>query len=92
MSVAPGLNSLSKAVKKAKEEDIDYCLFLLNNPNKVQDLPNDFGGAKCPKFNIVGPVEWNNLQLAQKIASAQNKELKYKKTKLLNYYVSLTQY
>lgn len=56
----------------------DACLFLLNNPNKVQDLPNDFGGAKCPKFNIVGPVEWNNLQLAQKIASAQNKELKYR--------------
>jgi dTDP-glucose 4,6-dehydratase len=56
----------------------DGCLFLLNNPNKVQDLPNDFGGAKCPKFNIVGPVEWNNLQLAEKIAEAQNKKLKYR--------------
>ena len=56
----------------------DGCLFLLNNPNKVQELPNDFGGAKCPKFNLVGPVEWNNLELAQKIAKAQNKELKYR--------------
>tara|TARA_X000000950_G_scaffold287305_1_gene399093 strand:+ start:812 stop:1843 length:1032 start_codon:yes stop_codon:yes gene_type:complete len=56
----------------------DGCLFLLNNPNKVQELPNDFGGAKCPKFNLVGPVEWNNLELAQKIARAQNKELKYR--------------
>ncbi len=56
----------------------DGCLFLLNNPNKVQELPNDFGGAKCPKFNLVGPVEWNNLELAKKIAKAQNKELKYR--------------
>ena len=31
----------------------------------------------CPKFNLVGPVEWDNLTLAQKIGS-QNKELKYK--------------
>ena len=56
----------------------DGCLFLLNYPNKAQELPIDYGGAKCPKFNLVGPVEWNNLELAQKIASAQNKELKYR--------------
>jgi dTDP-glucose 4,6-dehydratase len=56
----------------------DGCLFLLNNPNKVQELPIDFGGAKCPKFNLVGPVEWNNLELGQKIAKAQNKELLYR--------------
>ena len=37
----------------------------------------DFGGAKCPKFNIVGSEELNNLQLAQIIAKCQNKELKY---------------
>ena len=41
-------------------------------------MPNDYGAAKCPKFNLVGPVEWNNLVLAQKIAMSQNKELKYK--------------
>tara|TARA_B100000965_G_C19011686_1_gene506987 strand:- start:43 stop:522 length:480 start_codon:yes stop_codon:yes gene_type:complete len=56
----------------------DGCLFLLNNPNKVQELPNDFGEAKCPKFNLVGPVEWNNLELAEKIAESQNKKLKYR--------------
>jgi dTDP-glucose 4,6-dehydratase len=56
----------------------DGCLFLLKNPNKVQELPIDFGGAKCPKFNLVGPVEWNNLELGQKIAKAQNKELLYR--------------
>jgi dTDP-glucose 4,6-dehydratase len=34
-------------------------------------------GVKCPKFNIVGKQEINNLQLAQIIADAQGKELKY---------------
>ena len=55
----------------------DGCLFLLNNQDKIKNLSKDFGGAKCHKFNLVGPVEWNNLELAQKIARAQNKELKY---------------
>lgn len=55
----------------------DGCLFLLNNQNKIDNLNKDYGGAKCPKFNLVGPVEWNNLELAQKIARAQNKDLKY---------------
>ena len=35
------------------------------------------GGAKCPKFNIVGSEELNNLELAQIIADSQGKELKY---------------
>jgi dTDP-glucose 4,6-dehydratase len=56
----------------------DGCLFLLQNQNKIDQLEQDYGGAKCPKFNLVGPVEWDNLELAQKIARAQNKELKYK--------------
>jgi dTDP-glucose 4,6-dehydratase len=34
-------------------------------------------GVKCPKFNIVGKQEINNLQLAQIIADAQGKQLKY---------------
>lgn len=55
----------------------DGCLFLLNNQNKIDNLNKDYGGAKCHKFNLVGPVEWNNLELAQKIARAQNKDLKY---------------
>ena len=37
----------------------------------------DYGGAKCPKFNIVGSEEINNLELAQIIADSQGKELKY---------------
>ena len=37
----------------------------------------DFGGAKCPKFNIVGSEELNNLELAKIIATSQGKELKY---------------
>ena len=36
-----------------------------------------WGNAKCPKFNIVGSEELNNLELAQIIAEAQGKELKY---------------
>ena len=36
------------------------------------------GGAKCPKFNIVGVQELDNLQVAQIIADAQNKKLSYK--------------
>ena len=54
----------------------DGMLFLLQNQSKISQLPNDYGGAKCPKFNLVGPVEWDNLALAQKIAMSQNKELK----------------
>ena len=37
----------------------------------------DYGGAKCPKFNIVGSEELNNLELAQIIADSQGKELKH---------------
>jgi dTDP-glucose 4,6-dehydratase len=55
----------------------DGCLFLLKNQNKIFNLKKDYGGAKCPKFNLVGQVEWNNLELAQKIAQAQNKKLNY---------------
>ena len=50
----------------------DGCLFLLNN-EKINKIKNDYGGAKCPKFNLVGPVEWNNLELAQKIANVQKR-------------------
>lgn len=37
----------------------------------------DYGGATCPKFNIVGAEEVDNLSLAQMISKALNKELKY---------------
>ena len=57
-------------------EDVsDAIYFLLTNPVKSEV---DFGGAKCPKFNIVGAQELDNLQVAQIIADAQNKKLNYK--------------
>jgi dTDP-glucose 4,6-dehydratase len=53
----------------------DGLLFLLNL--KGVTFEKDYGGAKCPKFNLVGPEEINNLELAKLIAEAQNKELNY---------------
>ena len=56
-------------------EDVsDAVLFLLNNK---LDLEIEWGGAKCPKFNIVGAEEINNYDLAQLIADSQNKPLNY---------------
>ena len=50
-------------------------MFLLAQDAVVET--GNYGGAKCPKFNIVGAEELNNLQLAQIIADVQGKELKY---------------
>jgi dTDP-glucose 4,6-dehydratase len=56
-------------------EDVsDALLFLLKQPTIEE---TNWGGAKCPKFNIVGARELNNLELAQMIALAQDKELNY---------------
>ena len=54
----------------------DGLMFILDN---LQDYKHsgDYGAAKCPKFNLVGPEEIDNLELAQIIARAQGKELKY---------------
>jgi len=54
----------------------DGLMFILDN---LQDYKHtgDYGDAKCPKFNLVGPEEVNNLQLAQMIADSQGKELHY---------------
>jgi dTDP-glucose 4,6-dehydratase len=54
----------------------DGLMFILE---KLQDYKHegDYGHAKCPKFNLVGPEEIDNLELAQIIARAQGKELKY---------------
>ena len=35
------------------------------------------GGARCPKFNLVGPEEIDNLTLAQTISQVMNKQLTY---------------
>ncbi len=57
--------------------DVADAVYFLMKYN-VNGLPiNDFGGAKCHKFNIVGSEELDNLELAKIIAQYQNKELKY---------------
>ena len=56
------------------EDVASAVLFLVNYEGNFEST---WGGAKCPKFNIVGSEELNNLQLAQIIAEAQDKELKY---------------
>ena len=57
------------------EDVADATLFLLKNDQTVNVSNNT--GVKCPKFNICGATELNNLELAQMIADAQGKELKY---------------
>jgi len=56
------------------EDVADAIYFLLTN--ELGDSI-DFGGAKCPKFNIVGSEEIDNLELAQIIADIQGKCLNY---------------
>lgn len=57
----------------------DGLMFILE---KLQDYKHtgDYGGAKCPKFNLVGPEEIDNLTLAKMIADAVGKELIYEMT------------
>jgi dTDP-glucose 4,6-dehydratase len=56
-------------------EDVSSAvLFILNHKGGFETT---YGGAKCPKFNIVGSEEMNNLELAQFIAATQGRELKY---------------
>ena len=54
-------------------------MFILEN---LQDYKHtgDYGGAKCPKFNLVGPEEIDNLTLAKMIAAAVGNELQYEMT------------
>jgi len=56
-------------------EDVAEAIYFILTKKIKNDI--DFGGAKCPKFNIVGSQELNNLELAQIIAKCQSKELKY---------------
>mgnify|MGYP001268554576 CR=1 FL=1 len=50
-------------------------LFIINNK---PSCPVDYGGAKIPKFNIVGSQELSNLELAQLISGTIGIPLKYK--------------
>lgn len=56
-------------------EDVAEAIYFILTNNFENE--KDFGGAKCPKFNIVGSEELNNLELAKIIAESQNKKLKY---------------
>lgn len=49
-------------------------MFLLGRDIRLQP---DYGGARCPKFNIVGAEEWDNLKLAKTIAEIQGQSLNY---------------
>jgi dTDP-glucose 4,6-dehydratase len=55
------------------EDVADAVLFLASK----KFIETTYGGAKCPKFNIVGSEELNNLELAEIIAWAQDKPLLY---------------
>lgn len=57
-------------------EDVADALLFLYNYN-IDSLDMDKTGAKCQKFNIVGKDEIDNLELAEFIASTQNKKLEY---------------
>ena len=57
------------------EDVADATLFLLEHSDTLNIENNT--GIKCPKFNICGATELNNLELAKMIAAAQGKELKY---------------
>jgi len=57
-------------------EDVAEAIYFLLKKEIKPEV--DFGGAKCPKFNIVGAEEINNLELAQIIAHSQGKDLNYK--------------
>ena len=58
-------------------KDVASALMFILNLDRKSIHFDDYGGAKCPKFNIVGAEEINNLDLALMIAKAQGKELNY---------------
>ena len=55
-------------------------MFILNTLPPGYKHSGDYGHAHCPKFNLVGTEEIDNLTLAQMIATAQNRELIYEMT------------
>lgn len=51
--------------------DAMHFLLHLNEDQLKRVYEPDYGNAKCPKFNIVGKEEINNLELVNYIAAAQ---------------------
>lgn len=54
--------------------DVADALWFLLNYDSSKLTIDDFGGAKCHKFNIVGSEELDNLELAQYIGECQGKQ------------------
>lgn len=54
----------------------DALMFILGLDDTK--FEKDYGGAKCPKFNIVGNEEIDNLELIKIIGNIMNKEVNYK--------------
>jgi dTDP-glucose 4,6-dehydratase len=54
--------------------DAMYFLLHLNEDQLKKIYEPDFGGAKCPKFNVVGKEEIDNLSLVKYIANAVGKD------------------
>jgi dTDP-glucose 4,6-dehydratase len=55
------------------EDVADGVMFVLNK----QELCPRGNDTQCPKFNLIGPEEVNNLELAQMIADIMGKPLNY---------------
>ena len=60
-------------------QDVAEGLMFILNLEDYQHT-GDYGHAHCPKFNLVGTEEIDNLTLAQMIAAAVGQELKYEMT------------
>ena len=58
--------------------DVADALYFLCTNYKDIEPEIDYGGAKCQKYNIVGSVELDNLELANKISHIIGKPLKHK--------------
>lgn len=57
--------------------DAMYFLLHLNSEQLAKVYTPDYGNAKCPKFNVVGKEEIDNLQLVTYIADAQGVDPDY---------------
>lgn len=55
---------------------VEGLRFVLSIPKEYKHQ-GEVGGATCPKFNLVGPEEVDNLQLANMIAAVVGKELNF---------------
>lgn len=58
--------------------DVADAVYFLCKNYKYLEKEKDFGGATCQKYNIVGSLELDNLEVAQRIADILGKPLNYK--------------